>query len=187
MGNFFDDLEYNMGLHYDFDPSTAEELSENPGAPAKIDDNTISETSTYSSSKIEDKISQIVGFKIVIVSQLPQTGEEQTLYLVPSTDPSDANLYNEYMWVDGAWEMVGSTTIDLSNYYTSGQTDEKLEEISFVTSSHINELHDDVDNINTELDSKVGSTSITTIWKGTQAEYDAITTKDNNTFYIITE
>lgn len=34
-------------------------------------------------------------------------------------------------------------------------------------------------------DDKVSSTSVSTIWKGTQAEYDAITTKDPNTFYII--
>ncbi len=31
----------------------------------------------------------------------------------------------------------------------------------------------------------VSSTSVSTIWKGTQAEYDTITTKDPNTFYII--
>ena len=36
-------------------------------------------------------------------------------------------------------------------------------------------------------DNKVSSTSVSTIWKGTQAEYDAITTKDPNTFYIIVE
>lgn len=34
-------------------------------------------------------------------------------------------------------------------------------------------------------DNKVSSTYVSTIWKGTQAEYDAITTKDPNTFYII--
>ena len=34
-------------------------------------------------------------------------------------------------------------------------------------------------------DNKVSSASVSTIWKGTQAEYDAITTKDPNTFYII--
>lgn len=31
----------------------------------------------------------------------------------------------------------------------------------------------------------VESTSVSTIWSGTQAQYDAITTKDPNTFYII--
>lgn len=34
-------------------------------------------------------------------------------------------------------------------------------------------------------DNKVSSTSVSTIWKGTQTQYDAIATKDPNTFYII--
>lgn len=56
MNNPFDDLEYSMGIHYDFSPSTSEELSENPGAPAKIDDESISDKSTFSSSKIDDLV-----------------------------------------------------------------------------------------------------------------------------------
>lgn len=39
---------------------------------------------------------------------------------------------------------------------------------------------DELNNINTQLDGK-------TIWTGTQAEYDAITTKDSNTLYFVTE
>ena len=111
MGNFFDDLEYNMGLHYDFVPSTAEELSENPGTPAKIDDNTISETSTYSSSKIEDKISAISGdVNTPVVDLTSDTGdtyaiepnimyrfgEKETLTI--TLIPGDTNVLNEYMF-----------------------------------------------------------------------------------------
>lgn len=33
----------------------------------------------------------------------------------------------------------------------------------------------------------IGSNSVTTIWTGTQAEYDAIITKDANTLYFIVE
>lgn len=42
----------------------------------------------------------------------------------------------------------------------------------------------EVDNL---LDGKVASSSVATIWTGTQAEYDAITTKDSNTLYFIVE
>lgn len=41
--------------------------------------------------------------------------------------------------------------------------------------------------INTELSGKVSSSFVSNIWKGTQLEYDAITTKDNTTLYFITE
>ena len=44
--------------------------------------------------------------------------------------------------------------------------------------------YDDVA-LENKLTSKVESSSITTIWSGTQAEYDAITTKSDNILYII--
>ena len=37
------------------------------------------------------------------------------------------------------------------------------------------------------LDGKVSSSSVSTIWTGTQLEYDAITTKDSDTLYFIVE
>ena len=52
----------------------------------------------------------------------------------------------------------------MSNYYTAPEVDNA---ISVATRD------------------MVTSTSVSTIWKGTQAEYDAIATKDPNTFYII--
>ena len=41
--------------------------------------------------------------------------------------------------------------------------------------------------VNTLLDGKVSSSSVSTIWTGTQLEYDAITTKDSDTLYFIVE
>lgn len=41
--------------------------------------------------------------------------------------------------------------------------------------------------VNTLLDGKVSSSSASTIWTGTQNEYDAITTKDSDTLYFIVE
>lgn len=43
--------------------------------------------------------------------------EENTIYLVP-TDGETNNLFNEYLYVNGKWEMVGSAGIDLSEYVT---------------------------------------------------------------------
>ncbi len=53
-----------------------------------------------------------------VVDELPETGEPNVIYFVPSDDPSEQNVYDEYMWRDDAWEMVGKSTIDLSNYVT---------------------------------------------------------------------
>lgn len=37
------------------------------------------------------------------------------------------------------------------------------------------------------VNGKVGSTSVSTIWKGTQAEYDVLPSYDANTLYLIEE
>ena len=72
----------------------------------------------------------------------------------------------------------GNIELDLSGYTTTAQTEElknKLQVDEETVSKALNELHED----------KVSSTSIRTIVKLTQAEYDALTTKDENTLYCI--
>ena len=53
---------------------------------------------------------------------LPNVSEpdEATIYLVPASDSSSGNLYNEYVYVADAWEKFGSSgsAIDLSAYAT---------------------------------------------------------------------
>lgn len=56
--------------------------------------------------------------EIEIVDELPETGEAGVLYLVPVEDAETGNLYEEFVWVEEAWEQVGSTEIDLSAYPT---------------------------------------------------------------------
>lgn len=47
-----------------------------------------------------------------IVNELPATGEDGVIYLVPSEDGSGQNIYNEYMYINNQWELIGSTTDD---------------------------------------------------------------------------
>ena len=91
-----------------------------------------------------------------------------------------------------------------NDYYTKSQTDNKyvtqnfvaqnyvsnssLENLSYVVATSLNDLNDRIPSYISELTNDSGfvaSTSVTSIWKGTQEEYDAITNKDTNTLYII--
>ena len=92
---------------------------------AKIDDNTISTTTTWSSSKIVSELAN-AGFDVQVVQELPATGEAHTLYFVPSVDPKTQNIYDEYLYANNAWEQVGSTAVDMSDYYTKTQVDNLL-------------------------------------------------------------
>lgn len=47
-----------------------------------------------------------------------------TIYLVPSQNPASENVYDEYIYINGDWEHIGSTTIDLSG---------KLDKVTEVT------------------------------------------------------
>ena len=51
--------------------------------------------------------------------------EENMFYLVPA-DNGDNDLFNEWIYIDGEWEMFGTGTIDLDDYYTKSETDTAL-------------------------------------------------------------
>lgn len=68
-----------------------------------------------------------------IVSALPEVSEanEDTIYMVPdagSTDTAGSNksVYTEYMLVNGAFERIGTSDVDLSNYFTKDQVTDAI-------------------------------------------------------------
>lgn len=50
-----------------------------------------------------------------------QNPDEKTFYLVPSEDGASPDLFVEWAYVNNAWEMFGSASIDLSGYLTDVQ------------------------------------------------------------------
>ena len=86
---------------------TAEEV----GAP------TVAEMNTA----IGEAISQINSFDMAIVQALPtQDISTHTIYLVPKTGETN-DVYDEYVYINNSWEMIGNTQIDLSNYATKDE------------------------------------------------------------------
>ena len=67
-------------------------------------------------SYVDSAIGSVSTIKFSIVSELPSTGESNIIYLVPNTTSSEKNVYDEYIWVNNAFEIIGSTAIDLTNY-----------------------------------------------------------------------
>lgn len=66
------------------------------------------------------------GAKIEVVTELPETGESNVIYLVPKQDEDENNVFDEYLYVNDEWELIGTTDIDLSNYYTKSEIDGKF-------------------------------------------------------------
>lgn len=59
-----------------------------------------------------------------VVQTLPATGEANVIYLVPKATAQTQNIYDEYIYTNNAWEKIGDTEIDLSGYYSTGDTAE---------------------------------------------------------------
>lgn len=94
----------------------------------------------YDKNTVDTKISQVSRAMFLKVSELPETGETNYIYLVPkSNDPdtTDNDNYDEWIWTLQekaqptdpdvyAWEHLGSTDIDLSNYPTIEQMNQAI-------------------------------------------------------------
>ena len=100
---------------------TAQEVGALPDTteiPTKVSDLTNDsnyQTDTEVNNAITDALADIVGFSIEIVNTLPATGEDGVFYFVPNSGEQN-NIYDEYLYVNNAWEKLGTTEIDLSNY-----------------------------------------------------------------------
>lgn len=65
--------------------------------------------------------------KMQVVDTLPQVGDTDTIYLLKKDTPGEQNLYDEYVYTEASgWEHIGDTSVDLTNYYTKEETNEKL-------------------------------------------------------------
>ena len=82
-------------------------------------------TTTQTDSKIAEAIAAVDHLKREIVEALPEVGkaDENTIYMVPQggsiQDPgTSTSHYNEYMLINGAFELIGSSQVDLNGYAT---------------------------------------------------------------------
>ena len=77
---------------------------------------------------VTDRIKNLTGFSAKAVDALPETGEDNIIYLVKNDESTETqNVYDEYLWINGTFEKLKSTDkIDLSDYYTKSQADTLL-------------------------------------------------------------
>ena len=89
--------------------------------------NYYTKSETYTKQEVQALIAQIPSFTVEVVQQLPTEDiSTTTLYLVPKSTPEAQDYYEEYINLDGTtsgWEYVGTTQVDLSNYYTKAETE----------------------------------------------------------------
>lgn len=77
-------------------------------------------TKTEADSKIASAVANAGHLKRQIVEELPGTGDEHTIYMVKKAAKAgeSQNAYNEYMWIEGKFELIGDSAVDLTDYAT---------------------------------------------------------------------
>lgn len=96
-------------------------------AESEIDDTSSGNNKTWSSAKIINYITGLGHLTFEIVNELPISDiSTSTIYLVLKTTGETSNVYTEYMYINNNWEILGDTSVDLDDYYTSDEVDTLL-------------------------------------------------------------
>lgn len=85
--------------------------------PTKVSDIT-NDSGYQTASDVATAIAGITGLSFEIVQTLPSTGSAGKIYLISNSGTS-TNVYDEYIYYNNAWEMLGTTAVDLSGYYNT--------------------------------------------------------------------
>lgn len=82
-------------------------------------DNTVNNlVNYYTKTEVGNLIGDIATIQVLAVDSLPTSGQSNIIYLVPKTSAQSQNIKDEYLWTGSAFEKIGDTEIDLSNYLT---------------------------------------------------------------------
>lgn len=125
---------------------------------------------TYTQAEVNNLIGQIKTISIEVVDNLPATGEDNKIYLVPK-EGSIGDVYNEYIWVNNAWELIGSTQIDLTGYATEDWVNIQIKD--FVNGTQVTQL------INNSLTNYYTQTQVDSLL-GNKADKSSIPTKTSD-------
>ena len=91
-----------------------------------IDNLTSSDTEKALSARqgkvLKELIDNLANLQITVVDTLPTTGESNIIYLVKKAN-TGTDIHDEYVYVEGNWEKIGTTDVNLTNYYTKTQVD----------------------------------------------------------------
>lgn len=75
-------------------------------------------TKTETDSAIATAIAAVDHLSREIVEALPENANanKNVIYMVRREDGTGQDVYNEYMYINGAWEIIGDTSVDLTGY-----------------------------------------------------------------------
>lgn len=93
---------------------------------------------SYNKTEVNNLIGAIQQFHYEIVQTLPASGENNILYLLPKTSATSGDFYDEYVYANNNWELIGSTEVDLTGYAKESWVNAQIAD--FLTEAEIRAL-----------------------------------------------
>lgn len=148
----YDDTEIRNALNNKANTSDIPDVSQFITISVNNLVNYLLKSETYTRTEVNNLISAIEKATFEVVNQLPATGVSNVIYLVPSSNPKTQNVKDEYIWINNAWEQIGSTQVDLTGYATETWVNTQIS--AFLTQSQIETL------INSAVSGKLNTSKV---------------------------
>lgn len=138
----FSDLNDDIG----YAPIESPDLAGTPTAPTAAAGTATTQlaTTAFVQTAVSNASSGLL--KRLIVSTLPTSNiDNNTIYMIAKSTSGINDAYNEFMYINNSWELVGSTETDLSDYYTQNEVNTLLDEkqsINLDIYYHYDEIND---------------------------------------------
>ena len=134
-------------------------------------------------AEIQELINNSKKLKKEIVESLPSSGQDDVIYLLKNKNDAN-NVYTEYLWIGGKWEIIGDTKVDLTDYAKKDEIP-KLPDLSpFAKKEDIktklSEMTSDSEN---RLVSDIEKTKLSNLKEQvilTESEYEALSSAQKN-------
>ena len=114
-------------------PSKTSDLENNSNFITNAVNNLINyylKSEVYTKEEVQTLIGRISSLELIKVDKLPTENiKTSAIYLVPNEESEENNIYTEYLYMDGKWEIIGTTSVDLSQYALKTEIPTKLSQL----------------------------------------------------------
>ena len=115
-------------------PSKTSDLENNSNFITNSVNNLINyylKSEVYTKEEVQSLIGRISSLELIKVDKLPTENiKTSAIYLVPKEQSEVDNIYTEYIYMDGRWEIIGDTSVDLSQYALKTEIPTKLSQLT---------------------------------------------------------
>lgn len=92
--------------------------------------NYYTKSETYTQDEVKALIDAITTLNIEVVTELPTENISATTIYLKGAETTGANDYEEWIYVNNDWELIGTTAVDLSNYYNKIEANGQFAKLS---------------------------------------------------------